>query len=84
MSISVELNLKVIVADVCVCAFSMAKILKCAGNDDIVTIKAGDNADTVTFVFESPSKWFLLNWNIFLKKLLPFFLSWQFALNNFC
>ena len=38
----------------------MAKILKCAGNDDVITIKAGDNADTVTFVFESPSKWLVL------------------------
>lgn len=34
----------------------MAKILKCAGNDDIVTMKAQDNADTVTFVFESPNQ----------------------------
>ncbi|KAF0291158.1 Proliferating cell nuclear antigen [Amphibalanus amphitrite] len=32
---------------------SMSKILKCAGNDDIVTIRAQDNPDTVTFVFES-------------------------------
>ena len=37
---------------------SMAKILKCAGNDDVITIKAGDNSDTITFVFESPSKYF--------------------------
>lgn len=35
---------------------SMSKILKCASNDDIITIKADDEADTVTFVFESPSK----------------------------
>ena len=35
---------------------NMAKILKCAGNDDIVTIKADDGGDTVTFMFESPSK----------------------------
>lgn len=35
---------------------SMSKILKCAGNDDVVTIKAGDNGDTVTFVFESPNQ----------------------------
>ena len=35
---------------------SMYKILRCASNDDAVTLKAGDNADTVTFVFESPSK----------------------------
>jgi len=31
----------------------MSKILKCAGNDDAITLKAGDNADVVTFVFES-------------------------------
>lgn len=35
---------------------SMSKILKCAGNDDTITIKAGDNADTVTFMFESPNQ----------------------------
>merc|ERR1712183_1198294 len=35
---------------------SMSKILRCAANDDIVTIKAQDNADTVTFMFESPSQ----------------------------
>ncbi|KAG5527097.1 hypothetical protein RHGRI_028128 [Rhododendron griersonianum] len=34
---------------------NMAKMLKCAGNDDIVTIKADDGSDTVTFMFESPS-----------------------------
>jgi len=33
---------------------SMSKILKCAANDDAITIKAGDNADTVTFTFETP------------------------------
>jgi proliferating cell nuclear antigen len=35
---------------------SMAKILKCASNDDIVTIKAEDSGENVTFMFESPSK----------------------------
>lgn len=35
---------------------SMSKILKCAGNDDVVTLKAEDSADLVTFMFESPSK----------------------------
>lgn len=34
---------------------SMAKIIRCAGNDDVITIKTGDDADTVTFVFESPN-----------------------------
>jgi len=32
---------------------SMTKILKCASNDDSVTIKAEDSGDTVTFMFES-------------------------------
>jgi len=32
---------------------SMAKIFKCANNNDTVTMKAQDNADTVTFMFES-------------------------------
>ncbi|XP_077867275.1 uncharacterized protein LOC100374933 [Saccoglossus kowalevskii] len=36
---------------------SMSKILKCAGNEDAITIKAPDtNADTVTFLFESPNQ----------------------------
>jgi len=35
---------------------SMSKILKCAGNDDIITMKAQDDADTVTFMFESPNQ----------------------------
>ncbi|KAL3287424.1 hypothetical protein HHI36_001896 [Cryptolaemus montrouzieri] len=32
---------------------SMSKIFKCANNDDTVTIKAQDDADIVTFMFES-------------------------------
>jgi len=35
---------------------NMAKMLKCAGNDDIVTMKADDNGDVVTFMFESPNQ----------------------------
>ena len=35
---------------------NMAKMLKCAGNDDIITVKADDDGDTVTFMFESPSE----------------------------
>jgi len=35
---------------------SMSKILKCANNDDVLTIKADDSGDTVTFVFESPKQ----------------------------
>jgi proliferating cell nuclear antigen len=32
---------------------SLAKVLKCANNNDIVTVKAQDNADVVTFTFEN-------------------------------
>ena len=49
----------------------MSKILKCASNDDIITIKADDDADTVTFVFESPS-------------LLNLFLLISFIINICC
>jgi len=35
---------------------SMSKILRCAANDDIITVKAQDQADTVTFMFESPNQ----------------------------
>jgi len=35
---------------------NMAKILKCAGNDDIISLKAEDNGDAVTFMFESPKQ----------------------------
>jgi len=37
---------------------SMSKIMKCAGNDDAITVKASDNADTITFMFESPSMFY--------------------------
>ena len=29
-------------------------MLTCAGNDDIITMKADDTGDVVTFMFESP------------------------------
>ena len=36
---------------------NMAKMLRCARNDDdIITIKADDGSDTVTFMFESPKQ----------------------------
>ncbi|GJN33588.1 hypothetical protein PR202_gb22207 [Eleusine coracana subsp. coracana] len=34
----------------------VALMLRCAGNDDIITIKADDGSDTVTFMFESPKQ----------------------------
>ena len=35
---------------------SMSKILRCADNNDIITVKAQDQGDTVTFMFESPNQ----------------------------
>merc|ERR1711881_581213 len=35
---------------------SLSKILKCANNDDVITIKAEDDAEVVTFMFESPNQ----------------------------
>ena len=35
---------------------SMAKILKCAGSDDMITLKTNDDSDSLTFMFESPSQ----------------------------
>lgn len=36
---------------------TMSKILKCAGNDESITLKAEDNADVAKFIFEKPSKY---------------------------
>ena len=30
--------------------------IRCASNDDIITVKAQDQADTVTFMFEAPNQ----------------------------
>ncbi|KAJ7380805.1 hypothetical protein OS493_007187 [Desmophyllum pertusum] len=35
---------------------TLSKILKCASNDDSITVKAEDTGDTVSFVFESPNQ----------------------------
>jgi len=35
---------------------NMSKMLKCAGNDDSITMKADDNGDTVSFLFENEEK----------------------------
>ncbi|CAG8518026.1 766_t:CDS:2 [Ambispora leptoticha] len=34
---------------------SLNKILKCAGNEDIITLKADDSGDTLGLIFESPN-----------------------------
>eukprot|EP00753_Platysulcus_tardus_P022646 PLAT9854.1.p1 GENE.PLAT9854.1~~PLAT9854.1.p1 ORF type:complete len:262 (+),score=163.12 PLAT9854.1:93-878(+) len=35
---------------------SLAKVLKCAGNDDVVTIRAEEDADSIQFVFENEAQ----------------------------
>eukprot|EP00939_MAST-03C_sp_MAST-3C-sp1_P004665 g4665.t1 len=35
---------------------SLSKILKCAGNSDIITMKAEDDGDSINFMFETPSQ----------------------------
>lgn len=35
---------------------NFAKILKCAGNDDVVSLKCEEEADILTLVFESPAQ----------------------------
>lgn len=47
---------------------SMSKILKCAGNEDIITLRAEDNADSLALVFETLSEYIRLN-----KKIIPSF-----------
>jgi proliferating cell nuclear antigen len=49
---------------------SMTNILKCAGNDDSLTIKADDNGDNVTFIFQSKSMYWLVFINLLEAKLL--------------
>jgi proliferating cell nuclear antigen len=36
---------------------SLTKVLKCAKDDDIVTLKAGDDADVLNLVYEAKSTW---------------------------
>lgn len=35
---------------------SLAQIVKAAGNDDVITIKAPDDADKITLIFEPKSE----------------------------
>jgi proliferating cell nuclear antigen len=35
---------------------NLSKFLKCAGNEDIITLKSEDSADSLSLVFESNSK----------------------------
>lgn len=35
---------------------SLSKVLRCAGNDDIITLKADDTADVLSLTFENTGK----------------------------
>jgi proliferating cell nuclear antigen len=35
---------------------NFAKILKCAGNDDIITLRSVEDSDTLALLFESPNQ----------------------------
>jgi proliferating cell nuclear antigen (pcna) len=37
---------------------NLSKIMKCAGNDDIITMKAEEDPSSITFIFESNSNQF--------------------------
>jgi len=39
---------------------NLSKIMKCAGNDDIITMKADEDPSSMTFIFESNSNDFYL------------------------
>lgn len=34
---------------------TLSKVIKCAGNDDAITVRADDGGETINFVFESPN-----------------------------
>ena len=56
---------------------SLSKVLKCAANEDKITIKADDDPDSIAFCFESPSKLlFIIN-----KKGISIFDSSEIDLN---
>ncbi|KAJ8630021.1 hypothetical protein MRB53_023460 [Persea americana] len=61
------------------------KLLKCASNDDMITVKAEDDADTVTFIFESPRPWLKKTWLkavlSSLQKIKEGEKSWRFKFN---
>ncbi|XP_074615853.1 proliferating cell nuclear antigen-like [Acropora palmata] len=43
---------------------SLSKILKCASNDDSITVRAEESTDTVSFIFESPNQERVCDYNM--------------------
>jgi hypothetical protein len=66
----------------------MAKILKCASNDDVITLEARDETDALTLKFESPSEFAFQLLDV-TQPLLPFYVtcaavSWVARLSFAC
>jgi len=45
---------------------NLSKILKCAGNEDVLTLKSEDKAENLTLMFESPSQDRISDFGMFL------------------
>ena len=56
--------------------------LRCAANDDIITVKAQDTADVVTFMFESPNQEKVSDYEMKLMNLDQVRISFHFDLFN--
>jgi proliferating cell nuclear antigen len=65
-SISLGINLTLI-----------TKVLKCANNDDSVTLKSEDNGDQLTLVFESPNQDRISDFEIKLMDIRPYLFLWE-------
>ncbi|KAG1670862.1 Proliferating cell nuclear antigen [Nymphon striatum] len=48
---------------------SMGKILRCSANDDVITIRAQDDGDEVSFMFESPNQEKVSNYQMKLMEI---------------
>ena len=46
---------------------NMTKILKCAGNEDIITLKAEEEGDSLTLMFESPAQDRIADFGTYIK-----------------
>jgi proliferating cell nuclear antigen len=63
---------------------SLTKVLKCAKDDDIVTIKAGDDADVLNLTYEAKSKSFIISFQSEIWLLLRFVHLWSCAPSILC